>query len=577
MATPSVGMSAGQKILRQARGRFWQGMLLGGGLTAAVNLLVLLVPIYDLQIYDRVMTTQNTDTLAAMTIAVLVGMSICAFFDYLRALVFIIMSDRFSRKLTVVTLEAALAGSLKGSAIGTSQAMRDLAEVKSFIASPDVQIPLEFIWVPVYIVILFLLHPYFGIFGIGCASILALLSWLTDVLTRAQLHEANDQQVRAFAEISSTVRHAEAVEGMGMLPAIARRWQGRQLEIIERFNGPTRTVKLLAAITKAARLLMAGMVIAIGAIVIMAHGASPGAIMAASLIVARTLAPFDRLVSGWRRWVKIASAYRRLYTLLGGTAALRGTGAMPASEGRLTIDRLLFLPAQSTKPVIRGISFAVEPGEVLGVIGPSAAGKSTLARLVVGLFEPSSGGIFLDGISTYLWERESFGKVVGYVPQSVALMDGTVRENIARMEDADPRLVIEAARKAGVHEMIGRLPFGYETVIGDTGYSLSGGQRQRVALARALYNNPKLLVLDEPNANLDGPGEQALLTSILAAKKMGTTVLLIAHRPSIIAVCDKVMVMKEGQIEQFGPRDEVMKTVSMPPRAAAEGPRLVTA
>ena len=568
--------TAGQRVLNEARGRFWQGLLLAGGLTAAVNLLVLLVPIYDLQIYDRVMTTQNGDTLAAMTIAVFLGMCICAFFDYLRALVFIIMSDRFSRKLTVVTLEAALAGNLKGSTIGASQAMRDLAEIKGFIASPDVQIPLEFIWTPVYIIILFLLHPYFGIFGIVCSSILMLLSWLTDVLTRAQLAEASTAQIRSFAEISSTVRHAEAVEGMGMLPAIARRWQGRQIEIIERFNPPTRIVKLLAAITKAARLLMAGMVIAIGALVIMAHGASPGAIMAASLIVARTLSPFERLITGWRRWVMIGGAYQRIHDLLGGTAALRGTGSLPATEGRLIVDRLLFMPAQSTKPVIRGMSFAIEPGEVLGIIGPSAAGKSTLARLVVGLFEPSSGGIYLDGISTYLWERESFGQAVGYVPQSVSLLEGTVRENIARMAEADPRDVIEAARKAGVHEMIGRLPFGYETMVGDAGYSLSGGQRQRIALARALFGNPKLLILDEPNANLDAPGEQALLGAIMAAKAMGTTVLLIAHRPSIIAVCDKVMVMKDGQIEQFGPRDEIMKIVSLPARAA-DSPRLVTA
>ncbi|HVJ54323.1 MAG TPA: type I secretion system permease/ATPase [Aliidongia sp.] len=567
--------SAGQQVLDQATSRFWQGMLLAGGLTAAVNLLMLLVPIYDLQIYDRVMTTRSVETLATLTIAVVVGMGVCAFFDYLRSLVFVIMSDRFSRKLTVVTLEAALAGSLKGSTAGASQAMRDLADIKSFIASPDVQIPLEFVWTPVYILLLFFLHPYFGLFGIACASFLMLLSWLTDALTRAKLAEANDSQVRAFAEISSTVRHAEAVEGMGMLPAIARRWQRRQIEVVERFNAPLRTVKLLAAITKSSRLLMAGMVIAIGALVIMANAASPGAIMAASLIVARTLSPFDRLISGWRRWVYIAGAYKRIHALLGGASAARGSEPMPATDGRLSVDRLLFIPAQSTKPVIRGMSFTVEPGEVVGIIGPSAAGKSTLARLVSGLFEPSSGGIYLDGISTFLWERESFGQAVGYLPQSVSLMEGTVRENIARMTDADPRDVIAAARKAGVHEMIGRLPFGYETQVGDTGYSLSGGQRQRIALARALFGNPKLLILDEPNANLDGAGEQALLAAITAAKAMGTTVLLIAHRPSIIAVCDKVMVMKDGQIDQFGPRDEVMKTITIP--RPAEQPRLVTA
>jgi ATP-binding cassette subfamily C protein len=568
--------SMGQQVLSRATGQFWRGMILAAALTASVNLLILLVPIYDLQIYDRVMTTRSVDTLAAMTVGVIAGMAVCTFFDYLRSLVFIIMSDRFGRKLTVVTLEAALAGSLKGSTTAASQAMRDLADLKSFVAGPDVQIPLEFIWTPVYILILFMLHPYFGIFGVVCSAILMGLSWLTDILTRTRLAETNDAQIRAFSDISSTVRHAEVVEGMGMLPAIARRWQVKQIEVIERGNPPLRIVKLLAAISKSARLVMAGMVIAIGAIVIMEHGASPGAIMASSLIIARALNPFERLIVGWRRWVQVYSAWQRIHALLGTASSMRTTGSLPATEGRLVVDRLVYMPPFANKPVLRGLSFEVEPGTILGVIGPSAAGKSTVARLIVGLFEPSSGGAYLDGISTFLWERESFGKAVGYLPQSVSLLDGTVRENIARMTDADPREVIAAARKAGVHEMIGRLPFGYETPVGDAGYSLSGGQRQRIALARALFGSPKLLILDEPNANLDGLGEQALLSALAAAKADGTTVLLIAHRPSIIAACDTIMVLKDGQIEQFGPRDEIMKAVTSPPRTA-DGPRLVTA
>lgn len=559
-------------LLRRTLAQIGRGILLAGAVSAVINVLMLVIPLFTMQVYDRVMSSRSLDTLAVLAVVAVGGLAIQAILDFLRGRVFTILGALLTRRLNVPTLEAAIVDQLRGGRHNAGQAMRDLTELRAFLAGSAVGVPLEIAWSPLFLVALFLLHPVYGWVALGAVVILLTVNLLTDALTRRPLAEANEASAAAFANVAAAVRHAEAIDAMGMLPALARRWHIAAADVADRMDRGAGRAKALASASKALRLVLQIAMISTGAVLVIDNLASPGSMMAAGILMGRLLAPFEQLVDGWRQWVFAFAAAGRVRALLSGDGPRRGTMPLPMTEGRLSVDRVTYLAPGGDRAILRGVTFALEPGEVLGVIGPSGAGKSTLARLLVGLWEPTAGGVYVDGHSAHGWERESFGRSVGYLPQAVSLMDGTVRENIARMQDADPAEVVRAARMAGVHEMIGRLPFGYDTPVGDGSFVLSGGQRQRIALARALFGTPRLLVLDEPNASLDHPGEQALLHAIVEAKAMGTTVVLIAHRASIVSVVDKLLVLKEGTVDQFGPRAEVMRSV-MP--AAAPAARLV--
>ncbi|EWY39655.1 ABC transporter ATP-binding protein [Skermanella stibiiresistens SB22] len=554
-------------LLRGTLRHLGKGMVFSAVLSCFINLLMLIVPLYTMQVYDRVMTSRSTDTLVMLAIVAVGGLCVYAVLDYIRTKVFLIMSDMIARRLNVPTLQAAVIDTLHGSQRNSTQAIRDLNDLRSFITGGSITVPLEVMWVPMFLVVLFLLHPIYGWLALGAAIFLFLMSVLTDILTRRPLAQANEAAARSFSDIASTVRNAEVIEAMGMLPAVAKRWERSQYHMIDLLNRGNTTSKALSAASRSIRLMLQLAMISTACLLVINREASPGSAMAAGMLIGRVLHPFELLIDGWRQWVFALSALNRVRGLLNGTKGRRESMPLPRPEGRLTIDRLVYIPPGVERPVLKGISFSLEPGETLGIIGPSAAGKSTLARLLVGIWEPTAGGIYLDGHSTFLWERESFGHSVGYLPQNVSLLDGTIRDNISRMTEASPLDVVNAAKMADVHEMIGRLPFGYDTTIGDAAYSLSGGQRQRIGLARALFGNPRLLVLDEPNSNLDSAGEQALLHAIAKAKAAGTTVVLIAHRPSVVAAVDKLLVLKDGMIDQFGARADVLKAIAAPPGA----------
>ncbi|HEY5796990.1 MAG TPA: ATP-binding cassette domain-containing protein, partial [Bosea sp. (in: a-proteobacteria)] len=329
------------------------------------------------------------------------------------------------------------------------------------------------------------------------------------------------------------------------------------LAMIEHLDVGTRRGKFIAALTRSSRMTMQLAIYATGAVLIIRNEVTAGTLMAASILLGRLLAPFDSMIADWRQWVLAATAWNRVKELLQSRTSQRQTVPTPPTQGELVVDRVVFAPSGSEQTVIKSVSFSLQPGEVLGVVGPSGAGKSTLARLMVGVLKPNVGGIYLDGHNVYLWERGSFGAMVGYLPQSVSLLNGTIAENIARLRKPDPHGILEAARIAGVHELIGRLPLGYDTQVSDGDFKLSGGQRQRIGLARALYGMPRLIVLDEPNANLDAEGEQSLIRAIAAARESGAIVVLIAHRPSVMQVVDKILVLREGRVQQFGPRSAI--------------------
>ncbi|SMH29424.1 type I secretion system permease/ATPase [Azospirillum agricola] len=553
--------SADRPLLTQAYRKIGQGLLLAGILSLFVNILMLVVPLYTMQVYDRVMSSRSLETLAMLAVIAVGALALYGVLDFIRARAFLVTGAVIAHRFNVPALEASIVDALGGGARNAGQTMRDLNDLRGFMTSSAVTAPLELAWAPIFLAILFLLHPVYGWIAIGSALLLLGMGVLADALTRRPLAQANEASARAFADVAGTVRHAEAIEAMGMLPALARRWQTAQTGSASLVDRGATTSRAMASASRSLRLMLQVGIVAAGATLVIDNLVTPGSMMAASLITARLLQPFEQLVDGWRQWIKALEAHRRIRELLNNEASQRSTMPLPPPQGTLTVDRVTHVPAGLNRPVLRNVSFTVQAGEVVGVIGPSGAGKSTLARLLVGVWQPTAGGIYLDGTSTFLWERESFGKYVGYVPQAVALLDGTIGENIARMADADPAEIVRAARLAGVHEMIGRLPFGYDTAVGDNAFSLSGGQRQRIALARALFGRPRLLVLDEPNSNLDHEGEQALLHAIGKIRAEGTTVVMIAHRPSIVSVADTLVVMKDGMVEHFGARADVLKRV----------------
>ena len=539
-----------------------KGVAAAGAVGLFVNLLYLVVPLYMLNIYDRVVPSRSMDTLAMLTILTIAALFFLATLDFIRSRLFALIAERVARRLGPSVLAAAVEQGLAKQTPATGNVLRDLAELQQFIGSGPIALPLDMMVAPVFLALLFVIHPAYGAVGVIAAVILGAISALVELLARRPAQAAASAALKAQAETSTAIRHAEILAAMGMLPAIAERWRRAQ-EQARRFGAEGRGLaRAAASVAKAIRMALQVTMLATGAVLVIDHSVTGGSISAAAIIMGRLLFPFEQLIEGWRQWCNVGGAASRLRALVSGGAGGRSTIPVDASDSGLIIDRVSFLPEGSDRPILRNVSVNLEPGSVLGIVGPSGAGKSTLARLVVGLWRPSAGGIYLDGNDTYVWERASFGRQVGYLPQSPTLLEGTIRDNISRFIDADPAQVVAAAKLAGVHDMIGRLPLGYETMVGDHGHLLSGGQRQRLALARALFGEPRLLVLDEPNSSLDAEGEQAFVRAVRVAKEIGTTVIIVAQRMSILSVADLLMVMKDGTVAQLGTRDEVVKTLA---------------
>lgn len=540
-------------------------------LSLVVSVLQLVVPTYMIQVYDRVMLSHSGETLTMLTIMALAALTCMGLIDYIRGRVWFVMGGQLARRLDRPAIQAAVAAWVSAQSPEARQAPRDLNDLRMFITGGSVNTLFDLLCSPLFLVVLFLLHPMYGVVAIAATILLVGVAIAMEYIGRRPMAAANDATVRAYNEVSSAIRNGEAIEAMGMLGNVARRWREHYGHAIELHEAGHSRSKAISALARSLRLSVQIAMLATGVVLVMNRLVSPGSMVAASIIMGRMLLPFEQLVEGSRQWASAFAIVGRLRKLIDTMAGQRQHTPIAVNKPRLTVERCVFVPQGQDRAVLKGVSFALEPGEVLGIVGPSAAGKSTLARLLVGVWKPSSGTVYLDGHDVYTWERQSFGRAVGYVPQQPMLLTATVRENIARLNDCDPREVIEAARKAEVHEMIGRLPFGYDTVIGEGGHALSGGQQQRIALARALFGSPKLLVLDEPNSNLDTAGERALLAAITAARNEGTTVVLIAHRPSVIGIADKILVLKDGMVEQFGERTDVIKTITpgASPRSAA--------
>jgi ATP-binding cassette subfamily C protein len=533
-----------------------RGFLLAGLLSGFINLLQLTVPLFMLQVHDRVIVSRSADTLKMLVVLAFGAIVLYGVLEFVRSLAFQALAGRVIGSLNLPAIEAAMTAALERGTIGGTEVLRDLNDLRGLITGSAFTAPFEAMWSPLFLAVMFAFHPLYGLAGLIAVVVMISLNLLSDVLCRPLLKEANEANLESMASIGGTMRHAEVIEAMGMLPALVRRWRRTHFTAIELVNHGNRRARAMHALTRSVRYGMQITILAVGAWLAMNNLASVGAMIGGTMIMARLLLPFDSLANDWRSWVFGIAAWKRIRQTVEIRTSIRERYATPRTAGELVVDRLSYLAPGGERAVLRNVSFAVAPGTILGIAGPSAAGKSTLARLLVGVMRPTAGGAYLNGHNVYLWQRHSFGDTVGYLPQSVSLLEGTVRDNIARMRDADPRLVIEAARAAAVHETIGRLPLGYDTPIGDARLTLSGGQKQRIALARALFGKPLLLVLDEPNSNLDAEGERALIQAMTDARDSGAIVIVIAHRQSIMDCVDKVLLLQEGQVVQFGERSE---------------------
>lgn len=541
-----------------------KGVAAAGLIGFFVNLLYLSLPLYQSQIFDRVISSGNLDTLMALTIIVAFMFFFQSTLDFLRSRMLLVIAARLSMALGRPVFEAAVENALKYGAGSAATAMRDLNGLRGFVAGGAITLPMDMAFTPILLVVLYLLHPLYGGVGLCGAVLLTLIALATEFMARRPAATALQKNTLLQADTANAIRNSEVIAAMGMLPELSRRWRRGQVMSLDSIEAGGSTAKFLSALARGSRVGLQIAVICAGAALVVRQEVSPGTILAAAVITSRMLSPFEHLIDGWRQWVNASAVAKRLRELLRDGARTRSAAKVPIEQAHVTVDRLSFVPTGQDTPLLRNISFSIAPGEMVGVIGPSGAGKSTLARLVVGLWAPTTGGIFLDGQSTYLHERASFGEAVGYLPQEPLLLDGTVRENIARFRDAPIEDIVAAARQAGVHEMIGKLAKGYETPLLDAGARLSGGQRQRIALARAVFGKPKLLVLDEPNSSLDADGEAALIDAVECARASGAAVLVVAQRMSILNKADRLLLLRAGTVAEYGDKAEVL---------AALGPR----
>jgi ATP-binding cassette subfamily C protein/ATP-binding cassette subfamily C protein EexD len=537
------------------------GYLAVVGMSFAINLLILTTSVYMLQVYDRVLTGRSIPTLIYLTIIALAALLAMGLLELLRSRTLVRIATWIDRVLSPLVFARSVENAVRGASYRTD-ATRDLSTVCKFLGGGGILSLCDAPWMPIYLGFVFALHPFLGLVALLGAMALFTLALTNNFATQRTLREANTAASHLFQSGEAFMRNAEAVDGMGMIGALARRWDRSNAEVLHFQGVASDRAGWISACAKSFRLMLQIGILGVGAWLVLDNKLTAGAMIAASIVMGRALAPVEQAIGTWKQVVAAREAWKRLVALFQQPRMHSSGMPLPRPKGQLLIDNVTYAAPGSKHPVIRGISFRINAGEGLAVIGPSAAGKSTLARLLVGIHAPATGTVRLDGADVSSWNRDEFGHHVGYLPQDIELFPGTIRENIARMDECpNPEVVIAAAVRAGVHEMILAFPNGYDTSIGERGVMLSGGQRQRIGLARALYGNPSLLVLDEPNSNLDAPGEQALNEAIKAAKEAGTTVVVIAHRPALMMHVDKILVLNEGRIELFGERNGILTQI----------------
>ena len=530
--------------------------------TACINILMLVPSIYMLEVYDRVLVSRNETTLYVLSFMTLGLFALISVLEYIRSMVVIRIGAKMDTFLNNRVYTAAFEQNLRSTGVNAGQALNDLTTIRQFVTGNGMFAFFDAPWFPIYLLVIFVFNFWMGLFAFVSVALLVGLAWLNEIVSRKPLAEANGTAIRSSNMATNNLRNAEVIEAMGMLPNMRKRWYSQHIKFLKLQAEASQKASRVSSITKFVRIAVQSLILGVGALLVIMGEVTSGMMIAGSILLGRALAPVEQIIAVWRQWSSVVAAYHRLQKLLLDNPPRDAGMELPKPEGALSVEGVTAAPPMVAVAVLKSVSFQINPGDCLGVIGPSGSGKSTLARLLVGVWRAAVGKVRLDGADVFLWNKDELGPHMGYLPQDIELFAGTISENIARFGEVDSDQVVAAAKLAGVHELILRLPEGYDTPIGDGGLGLSGGEKQRLGLARALYGEPSLIVLDEPNSNLDDIGEIALTQAIIRLRQMRKTVILISHRPSIIRETNKLLVLRDGMVSAFGPTDQVLKDLA---------------
>lgn len=553
--------------LKEALKASKKSFIAAGVFSLFINLLMLTSPLYMLQVYDRVVTSRSTETLFFLTLLMVFLFGLMGLLEWVRSRLLVRVGNELQEKLSTRIYSAMFEQGVKKPNERSPQALSDMTSLRQFMTGNGLFAFFDAPWLPIYIGILFMFHPAFGFFSIGAAIILLIVAILNEKTTKKALQEASVLNINAQNLASSNLNNTEVLHAMGMLPGIRGRWYQKHQRFLSKQTEASDQAGIYTNLSKVLRMIFQSLILGLGAWYVVQNEMSPGMMIAGSILMGRALAPLDLIINTWGGFNNARSAYGRLNQLLVDIPATQEHMSLPDPTGQITAEGLVVYPPGSQTPALSNINMHLPAGKHLAVVGPSAAGKSTLSRAVLGLWPAAAGVVRIDGAQVEHYNRDELGPHLGYLPQDIELFEGTVAENIARFGEVDANQVVIAAKKAGVHELILKLHDGYDTHLGSTQGALSGGQRQRIGLARALYGNPKVIVLDEPNSNLDEQGEQALAQAMAQLKEEQVTVLLVSHRPALLRHVDQIMVMREGTVQMYGERDEVMQALAQQSQA----------
>ena len=533
-----------------------------GVFSAIINLMLLVPSLYMLQVYDRVLASRNETTLLMLTVMVLVAYLFMSALEFVRSFVLIRVGAQIDMKLNKRIYTAAFEQNLKKSGGNAGQALQDLTTLRQFLTGNALFAFFDAPWFPIYLAVIFMFNTSLGVFALCGTVVLIILAYLNEVVSKKPLAEAGSMAITAGNLATNNLRNAEVIEAMGMLPNLMARWYTLHGRFLHLQAQASEKAGIIGACTKFFRVSLQSLILGFGALLVLDGKITSGMMIVSSILMGRTLSPVEQLIGVWKTWASTRSAYERLSELLAANPVREKGMPLPKPQGHIAVEAVTAAPPGSTVAIIKNLSFSIAAGDILGVIGPSGAGKSTLARLLVGVWQAAMGKVRLDGADIFQWNKDQLGPHMGYLPQDIELFAGTVSENIARFGEVDSEKVILAAKRTGVHDMILKMPQGYDTVLGDGGAGLSGGQKQRIGLARCMYDDPSVLVLDEPNSNLDDVGEQALVAALVDFRKRGKTVVLITHRTSAIGVTNKLLLLHGGTAQKFGPTAQVLSELS---------------
>jgi len=539
------------------------------GLSFFVNLLLLVPALFMLQVFDRVLASQSSETLLVLMIGVGIALTLLLALDHLRARLQGVAGNIVAESLSPAVTKIVVAQGARRSGRGNPESLRDVGSLRALFSAQGLLALFDAPWAIVYVAVIWLTHPVLGMAAAGAAVLMLALALINDLVTRREIETLQKAAAGATRYLESSLHNAEVAQTLGMTDALIARWRRKNAEVTA-LQQPTATKTVaMAALTRTARQAVQVLMMALGAYLVISGEASAGVMIATTTLLGRALAPVELIVGSWRILAEGRAAYRRLSELLNAAEAQPQRMALPAPSGHLVAESLMFRAPEGDRLLIAGVSLQLDAGESLAILGASGAGKSTLVRLLTGVWKPSAGTVRIDQADLSQWPREDIGPWLGYVPQDVELFPGTVAENIARLGEVDPLKVVRAAQRAGVHDLILSLPGGYDTMVDPHGALISPGQRQRIALARALYGDPKLVILDEPNSNLDGAGEQALAEALKALRGQATVV-VVTHRATLVQHVDKMLVLDAGKVQHYGPSAEVMQAMQQKARQAAQ-------